>query len=186
MQPSIDQHQFFHLLNCALASTPDCEQPLTKQIIVGAGSGGIMQEIHRTAPDADLYWLSALSPFAYLRQFDVQVDNAAVSENQVNADKLLDRLRNSKSIDEATDAIQAMLLAKIASIISVPTADINVAKPVHTYGVDSLVAVELRNWLAKSLRSDLSILELTSNTPITELSKRIAGRSRWVSSVDGQ
>ncbi|KAK2803666.1 hypothetical protein FQN50_006882 [Emmonsiellopsis sp. PD_5] len=63
----------------------------------------------------------------------------------------------------------------------------NFAKPVYTYGVDSLVAIKLHNWLTKRLRGDLSILELTGDVPMAEPSKKIAGQSRWVlSSVEGQ
>ena len=59
----------------------------------------------------------------------------------------------------------------------IPATDIDTSKPVYSYGVDSLVAVELRNWIALELKSEISIFDLTSSAPITDVCKKIAGRS---------
>lgn len=166
-----------------MAGTADDERPLTQQLIIGAGSGGTMQAAQAVVPGADLYWLRTQSPFACLRQLDVGVAEAAAGEGESSDDKLVDQLKQAKSMDEASSAAQELLLARVDKIMSVPVTDINTAKPVHTYGTDSLTAVELRNWLAKQLRSDLSIFDLTSSTPISELSRKIASRSRWVSTA---
>lgn len=53
-------------------------------------------------------------------------------------------------------------------------------KSIHAYGVDSLVAVELRNWLSMELKTELTIFDLTGSEPISEVSKKIAGRSKLV------
>lgn len=83
-------------------------------------------------------------------------------------------------MDEAHEAAQDILLTKIANIISLPVADINTAKPLYTYGVDSLVAVELRNWLATEIKTELSIFDLTGSAPICDVSRKIADRSHLV------
>ena len=54
------------------------------------------------------------------------------------------------SVSQTLSSIVTLSLThKLARTISIPALDIDVAKPLHSYGVDSLVAVELRNWLAK-------------------------------------
>ena len=180
MQASVDEKQFFHLLRCALAGTHDGESPLHQQLLVGAGSGGILQAAQKETPGADFYWLRTLTPFVYLQQLDVGAGDDDETHEEDDGLKLLGKLSQCKSMQEANDISQEILLYKIAKGISIPVEDINTANPVYTYGVDSLVAVELRNWLSMEVKSDLSIFDLTSNAPITEVSKKIAQRSQLV------
>lgn len=46
--------------------------------------------------------------------------------------------------------------------------------------VDSLKAVEIRNRSLKELKSDISVFELLSSTPLAELAAKIASRSGLV------
>jgi hypothetical protein len=176
-QTTVDTNQFLHILGSALAGTAGGEHPLPPQLLVGAGSGGTVQVSRAAGIESDYYWLRTLSHFAYLQQMDVQ---ASTTEAQSSSDGLIAQLSRSASMDEATEIVQAILLAKVANIIMTAVTDIDASKPIYTYGVDSLVAVELRNWLALELKSDISILDLTNNTPITEVCKKIAGRSQIV------
>jgi phosphopantetheine binding protein len=173
-QTSVDTNQFLHILGSALAGSAGGEHPLPPQLLVGAGSG----QVSRAAGiDGDYYWLRTLSHFAYLQQMDVQ---ASTTEEQSSSDGLIAQLSRSTSMDEATDIVQTILLTKVGEIIMTAVTDIDASKPIYTYGVDSLVAVELRNWLALELKSDISIFDLTSGTPITEVCKKIAGKSQIV------
>ena len=183
-QTSVDADQFLHILGSAMAGTADGEHPLPPQLLVGAGSGGAVQASRAAGIDGDYYWLRTLSHFAYLQQMDVQ--EASATEEQSSSDGLIAQLGRSTSMDEATEIVQGILLAKVAKIIVTPVTDIDTSKPIYTYGVDSLVAVELRNWLALELKSEISIFDLTSNTPITEVCKKIAGRSQIVLEAEGK
>lgn len=168
-----------HALRCALDGTADGAKALAPQLLVGAGSGGIQQASQKTDPSADFYWLRSLAHFAYLRQVDVK-ETGAGDDDEVGESKDIGQFRLCRSMDEATEAAERILVAKIAKTLSVPVADIDTAKSVYTYGVDSLVAVELRNWLSMELSSDLSIFDLTSSAPITDVSRKIAGRSQLI------
>lgn len=172
-----------HALRCALASTADGTEALAAQILVGAGSGGIQQLVKLDDDDADFYWLRTMAAFSYLRQMDLQSHDAAHDANSNGRDQagqLLAQLRISKSMDEAHDTAQQLLLLRIAKHISLPASDMSADKPIHVYGVDSLVAVELRNWLSLELKSDMTIFDLTGSDPISEVSQRIARRSKLV------
>lgn len=169
------------MLRCAIAGTTDGRRPLADQVLMGAGTGGIMQASQETNPDTNLYWLSRLAPFAYLGRLDVQTAQSATElDHKDETKKMISLLGESKSMSEAVRTSQHILLERMAKIISIPAASVNVSKPVYMYGVDSLVAVELRNWLATELRCDLSIFDLTSDAPISEVCKRIASKSHLV------
>ncbi|KAF4594413.1 polyketide synthase [Ophiocordyceps camponoti-floridani] len=178
---TVNEQQLFHLLRCAMAGTADGDKKLpTRQLLAGAGTGGLAQASLATVPETNLFWLSALASFSYLGEVDMRASAEMAGEEMTDDARLVDRLSASKTMDEAAEVVQDMLLARISTIMSLPTADIDTAKPVHAYGVDSLVAVELRNWLSKRLRSDVSIFDLTGNMAITTLSRKIASRSRLV------
>ncbi|KAI0453135.1 hypothetical protein F5B21DRAFT_505692 [Xylaria acuta] len=176
---SLDKDQFLHILKCAMAGTADGKNPFPTQLIVGAGSGGAVQASEPTSiGGGDYYWLRTLPQFAYLQRLDVQ--ETSVTEERPSSDGAIEKLSHATSMDAAAEIVQEILLAKVAKVIMVPVTDIDTSKPVYTYGVDSLVAVELRNWLALELKSDISIFDLTSSAPITEVCKKIASRSHLV------
>jgi hypothetical protein len=64
--------------------------------------------------------------------------------------------------------------------MSLPIEDIDSGKPIHFYGVDSLVAVEFRNWLRKNLEADIEVLDIVGNDSIRALSEEIAKASKML------
>ena len=58
--------------------------------------------------------------------------------------------------------------------------DISSAKAMSEYGMDSLVAVEMRNWLFREMDSTVPILELLANNSLLQLSAKIVKRSKLV------
>ncbi|KAF2653156.1 hypothetical protein K491DRAFT_603418 [Lophiostoma macrostomum CBS 122681] len=55
--------------------------------------------------------------------------------------------------------------------------DINTDKPLFEYEVDSLVAVELRNWIKKEFVADVAVLDLMSGTSIVVVSALVSKKS---------
>ncbi|EKG16355.1 Beta-ketoacyl synthase [Macrophomina phaseolina MS6] len=50
------------------------------------------------------------------------------------------------------------------------------AKPLSSYGLDSLAAVELRNWVRKELAADLTTLDITNATSLVALCEKIVSK----------
>lgn len=69
---------------------------------------------------------------------------------------------------------------KLAVLLAVPSQNIDPNKSVSSNGVDSLVAMEFRTFLAKQLKADIPVLEIQGNMSITNLSRKIASVSRAV------
>ena len=59
---------------------------------------------------------------------------------------------------EASEVVQSAILQKLAKLVMIPEGDIDVSKPVHHYDVDSLVAIDFRNWIFRELRLQLLCL----------------------------
>ena len=71
------------------------------------------------------------------------------------------------------------LVAKLSRMLALPKEDIDPTKPLHTYGVDSLVAVEIRNWFDKEIGTDVAVFEVLGNKSLGDLGLVAAGRSRY-------
>ncbi|KAI0102776.1 KR domain-containing protein [Nemania sp. FL0031] len=89
-------------------------------------------------------------------------------------------LSAAKSRQEAEQIVLAALMEKLTKVLSVDIEDLDPARPMHAYGVDSLVAVELRTWITKEIGSDVSVFEMTSGQRIGQLAATAAGISRFL------
>ncbi|GIZ46187.1 hypothetical protein CKM354_000932400 [Cercospora kikuchii] len=174
--PPMPKEQFFHMLGCAMAGMSDSDEPTSEQILSGTGSGGRLQEMQKESPHADLPFLRMLAPFAFLKRFGTDRLQKQETDTGAGLEDSCALLASCDTLDEASVVVQKLLVGKIASIISLLETDIDTALPISSYGVDSLIAVELRNWISSQLHSDISIFELTSTVAIHELSRKIAER----------
>lgn len=89
--------------------------------------------------------------------------------------------------DSLTDTARVVAQSrkrKLAATVWMPEEDIDVQRPMHVYGADSLVAVKLRYWLTKDLRCDLNIFEIMVDASIVALSLTIARKSAYYQSHD--
>jgi hypothetical protein len=83
-------------------------------------------------------------------------------------------------LDEAANVVQDALVAKISSMFVIPESDIDPGRPLSHYGVDSLVAVELRNWLVPNARVEISIFDLIGSSSLSGLASNVVKRARPV------
>ncbi|PTB78765.1 polyketide synthase [Trichoderma longibrachiatum ATCC 18648] len=89
-------------------------------------------------------------------------------------------LRSAATGEAAIEAVFMGLKQKLAKLLAVPTTEIQPDRAVSSYGVDSLVSVELRNWITGHLGGHVQMLELMSSMAMVQLSEVIAKRSRLV------
>ncbi|KZF19523.1 hypothetical protein L228DRAFT_214821 [Xylona heveae TC161] len=89
-------------------------------------------------------------------------------------------LRSANTVDEATNAVQESIVRRLSNTMSIPTDDVDPSKPIHHYGVDSLVAMEFRNWFAKDMAADVAVLDIMGFGSISTLSRKIVSVSKVV------
>jgi hypothetical protein len=64
------------------------------------------------------------------------------------------------SMSELATLVTSQLAARLSKILSIPVEDFVFERPVIGYGLDSLAAVEVRNWFEKELKVDITIFEV--------------------------
>ena len=97
----------------------------------------------------------------------------AIASSMASAATLTD------AIALVTDAIRT----KISKLLSIPLENIDPSKSVSSNGVDSLVAVEFRVWLAKVVGADIPLLDIMGTMPIegaAGLSGKVANFSHHI------
>lgn len=75
--------------------------------------------------------------------------------------------------EEKSSIVVAGLAGKLAAILMISTDDLDVGTPITKYGLDSLNAIELRNWITKELKVNLQVLQLLTSGSLTNLATAI-------------
>jgi acyl carrier protein len=86
-------------------------------------------------------------------------------------------IRQSKNRDAAEAVIGAAVLQKVSSILMRPIEELDPASPISVYGLDSLVAIEIRNWITRELEANLQILEILTSDSVPALAETILKKS---------
>ncbi|KAK8115468.1 hypothetical protein PG984_011970 [Apiospora sp. TS-2023a] len=82
--------------------------------------------------------------------------------------------RAATTEDERTGVVLESLAQKLARGLS----DVDVKRPLHLYGVDSLVALELRNWIGKEFAADVPVFELMSGRTVLAIGQMVSRSSQ--------
>lgn len=119
--------------------------------------------------------------YSYLQTLPSKYSTSA-SANAAQEVKVLPSasLPDATSMMEATDIITEAIQSQLSGLLVVSKDDIDPSKPIHKYGVDSLVAVEMRNWFAKGVGSDVATSEILGDVGIRVLAGTVAARSKFV------
>lgn len=86
-------------------------------------------------------------------------------------------INQSVSREEATPLITSALAEKLAETFNLIRDDMDLGLPLSSFGVDSLVAVELRTWLSSNLKAVFSIFEILQSPSLTEFGALAASKS---------
>ncbi|TGO14403.1 hypothetical protein BTUL_0053g00020 [Botrytis tulipae] len=83
----------------------------------------------------------------------------------------------ASSLVDAGAIVSRALVVKLARSLSNIPSDIDLRTPIHSLGVDSLLAVELRTWIASQFQADIAIFEISSGASFAGLGMSVASKS---------
>lgn len=87
-------------------------------------------------------------------------------------------LKAARTLAEAEGVICAGLVHRIAALLMLDESDLDVTRSLSHYPLDSLVAIEIRNFLAREFEANLQVLELLSSGSIQFLSRAVFSKSK--------
>lgn len=160
------------------ACDPNCPRaidPQRAQLIAGLGGAMTLPPEHFES----VYWTGR----PIFRQ--LQEINRITFQDHANGSGKSDSKEESygrlfiKAADEtaATEVALKGLVAKLAGLLNVPVTDIEVRKPLHSFGIDSLVSLEIRYWISKELKAEVSIFDIMQASGLAELAGVVVEKS---------
>jgi acyl carrier protein len=170
---SISEDNLLGLIQLAIADGQKNQQP--SQIVTGLSTR-----------ELEAAWIQD-AKFAVLRKAQLSGTSPSPHGRGADAQKasLQDRLSAVKSLDGATTAIREAVISKLANNLMVSDADIDPEQPITACGVDSLVAVELRNWLLGQTGAEISVIDVLQSKSLVALSESVAKKSKIVAKSIG-
>lgn len=88
--------------------------------------------------------------------------------------------RAAATEEEKTQVVITALVAKLARAMSMSPEDVELSKPLSSYGVDSLMAVELRNWMKRDFGAPLAVFDIMGGVPISAVGELVVAKSAGV------
>lgn len=169
----IREEEFLSILAAAITSFGKTNTNIPCQVITGISTGGMMRQ---NGVLEDPYWFTD-ARFSHLKLMDTRT---SFKESDSTGPPLQRLLSETTSIAAAATIICDAIAARLAKSMRVPLEDLDPSKPVNAYGVDSLIAVELRNFIFREIKADMSIFDILSSIPLATLSSKIAASSTLV------
>lgn len=145
------------------------------QIITGLPTGGILQEKGiATKPFYYRDWrFASMEAMGFDESLAIGTDSNSVS--------IEEQLAAATSREQATAVVLSALREQVAKALRCPADDIDTAKSMHTYGMDSLMAVDMRNWVQTKLKAEISLFQIMSGSSIGVLAEKITMGSKLIS-----
>lgn len=104
------------------------------------------------------------------------IDADAAAEQNTNFKELF---ATATSLADAAATVSQALIKKLSKTLSaLLQSEVEMDKPLAAYGVDSLLAVELRSWIAKEFLSDVAVMEISGASTLSTVGRLMAARSK--------
>ncbi|PVH83915.1 putative polyketide synthase [Cadophora sp. DSE1049] len=124
-----------------------------------------------------LFWIDD-AKFKYLKEA-AEAEAAASSTSSPSASISLGAaLKFASSKQQAVELVCEGLMTKVSAVLMVPREEMDPSKAIVVYGLDSLVAIEIRNWITRELEASLQVLELLTSGSFWALSEAVLGKSK--------
>lgn len=129
--------------------------------------------------------ITPLTPFwtsdAKFKHLRFAAEAAATENSATQTVSFNAALEAARSLEEAQDVVCKGLLNKLPSVLMLDAEDMDVTRSLSNYALDSLVAIEVRNYITREFEANLQVLELLSSGSIDTLAKTICAKSKLVS-----
>lgn len=161
------------LINGQMGRRGAREDATPAQVCTGLGTADIMA-IHRLGSPA---WF--MDPrFGPLAITSVSSSTGG-DTGEGTAASLASRLSEADAAS-APSIIADALVKKTAEILRIPPSEVDPSRSMYQYGVDSLVALEVRNWITREMKANIPLLNILASVPMETFAAQIALKSKLV------
>jgi zearalenone synthase (highly reducing iterative type I polyketide synthase) len=168
------EREFVDLIRLAVAG--DVAGSAPPQILTGLATGG-----SAVAGGFEVPWYLDDPKFSIMARTGVaealeKGGAAGQQEGSVQA-----RLSVAKNLDDAAVVVMGALVDRVAKMLQTTVGEIDTDRFLHSYGIDSLVAIEVVNWALKECEAKMTVFDVMATVPISATAKKIAANSSLLS-----
>ena len=153
------------------AMSPQASEDGLRQLILGFDRKS-METVHDEFALAN----PIFSQIPYLEE-----EGGGEGTKQAAATDIGKMLQQATTPEETHSIIVSGICQRFAMFTAAPTEDISPDVSMESFGLDSLVAIELKNWLVRTFQSTLQTSEVLDAPNIATLARTIALRSKLIS-----
>lgn len=128
--------------------------------------------------ESALPWWAADPKFSHIVRGTQTTSETATSKDTTIS--VRESLKQASSAAETQQVIEEALVGKVAGVSMTPVEDIDLEKPLAAYGMDSLVAVQIRNWIANEMAANIPALEFIASASLAGLTEVFMTKSTFV------
>ena len=144
--------------------------PLAKANMLIGFEPGKFVDMYKKGLASDYYWPADPRHGNLMQAIE---DLAQLEPESKTSDSAADQLKNAAPRERKLRVTKA-IVERLSKLLFIAVDEINLEQGVSDYGMDSMIAAELRNWLWKMFKLDISFLELLDpRTKIQGLAERI-------------
>ncbi|TQV93399.1 Beta-ketoacyl synthase [Cordyceps javanica] len=169
----IRHEDFLTIVKHAITRETFKGKPLPPQVVIGVGTGGLMLQNQ----PADPYW-SRTAMYSYLNIVDMPEPDLSTPTVSV-APGIKAELASCSDAETAADIVCSGLSGMLAKAMNMTAEELDPSRSPSAYGVDSLVAVGVRNWISGNCGVDISVFEILSDLSVFELSKLVVQNGKF-------
>jgi zearalenone synthase (highly reducing iterative type I polyketide synthase) len=164
----LDQHEVAELVWLAIWGDVAGRDPA--QIVTSIATGGSVVAGGFEAP-----WYLDDPKFAVMARTGLKGQSKASTSGSV--DDVRGQLSRAKTLEEATKVVTDALVDRVAKMLQTTAGEIDTDRYLHSYGIDSLVAIEMANWALKVFAAQMTVFDIMAAVPIVATARKIATHS---------
>lgn len=172
---SLDWAAMLPLIEAAVLRSPQRTRIDDAQVIIGIAPWDQLPDGAIVRQDRRFSTLRLASPRGAAIPASAVAGGAAAAASPT---AMLAQALKSSTTAERTHSVAEAVAKRLAVIFNVSADDIDLAVPMTAHGVDSLVAVELRNWLSGAANAKISIFEITQSNSLIDFAALLVERSQ--------
>ena len=172
------ESEFHELMKMIMASEAQGDGRVPAQIIHGLATG----EASRAADIRTPFYFNdpRFSILAKTGASSAQQDQPSGANGTTS---LREQLRLTDSLAAAARVVTDALVARVAKSLQTDGSEVDEGNPLHSYGIDSLVGVEIANWTLKETKVTVSVFDFLATISIATFSRNVVEKSPFISAA---
>ncbi|KAJ4422355.1 Type I Iterative PKS [Gnomoniopsis sp. IMI 355080] len=174
--PSVSIDRVLRLVEAAVVSPNRASDPNKAQVIVGIVAWDRMTAEAHARRDRR-FWTMRLGNSIK----GTGSGGPGAKGRSSNPDEALrQELAGVPPADEALMLVVGAITRKLAALFNLVAAEIDISSGLSSLGVDSLLAVELRNWIGSVIQAKVTVFEILQTATIREFAKLVVERCAFL------